>query len=121
MKKRSKKEIKESITFKYRELIGALQAKLRSGKLSEEQKIKIFFFVKSEEIKNMTRKDLERSRRKYERILASINQTIAFLEEQQRRKGGKRQVRLGKRVCLEKVAQRSCRTLLRKIEKKLSL
>lgn len=112
--------IKDKITkisFKYKQFVNGISAKLKSGKLNEKQKIKIFFFVKGEEIKNMTPKDLQRAHKKYIKILASVEETIDFLSKKKDRV--RNQGKMQERISLEKYAKKHCGILVKKIEKKL--
>ena len=110
------RKVLPNIKYRYTELIKAIQSRLRSGKLTEKQKVKVFFYIKSEEIKNMTKRDLERAKKKYLRLLVSIGRTIEFLEEKNPRNPAKLQMTLD----IERTAKRQCVSLLTKIDKEIA-
>ncbi len=114
---KKKKIIFPKFSFKYKELIDKLQAKLRSGELTEQQKVRIFFFVKSEEIKNMTKNDLMRAQKRYEKIEKAILRTIPYLQVQlDKARRARKQHKLQDRIKAEKYTLRQCKSLVAKIK-----
>lgn len=114
------KQLLESITFSYKEFVDRLQAKLKSGMLTEEQKIKVYFFIKAEEVKNMTRGDLHRAKKRYEHTLEAIDMTIASVRKQLEGKAlFTSKKRLAERLRLERAARKHCRKLLLNIGEQL--
>lgn len=112
------KELLDTIKFNYKQIEDKLQKKLKSGKLTEEQKIKIYFYIKKEEAKNMRAKDLTRSKKKYEQTIKAIDSTIAFIEEKKEKKVyALFDKQLQKRLRLEKTTKKQCEALLKTIEK----
>ncbi len=106
----------ERLTCKYKDLIDSLQERLTSRRLTEEQKIKIYFFIKREEIKNMGAADLRRAKKKYEHFYETTNHTINYLEKNyDKTKSVRSKNKLKERIMLEKYASKECKLLLKRI------
>lgn len=98
--------------IKYKELIKKIQEvqeKLKAKKLKEEQKIKIYFYIKKQEIMNYNEKELIKAKKKYEKMLRTINNTIKYLEENKK-----------KEAKLEKITKKECEQLIKTIDKQLN-
>ncbi len=114
------KEFLETVTFQYRKFIENLQTKITSGKLTEKQKIKVFFYIKKEEVHNMIPHDLRRAKKKYEQTLSTIEKTISFLEQKKYTRFLLVQPKkIKERIALEKTARTSCKELVAHIDKQL--
>ena len=69
----------------------------------------------------MTKKDLARVKKKYERMLAEVEKTTIFVEEQQHKKLFNRfSKQLAERKKLELVTKKHCSSLLHSIERELA-
>ena len=119
--KRSLTASYKKLSFKYKSLINSLQKRLVSSKLTDEQKIKIYFFIKSEEIKNLDYKSLLRLRKKYYSFKLTTDSTIVFLKDKISSTNSlNKRKKLLSRLRLESFVNKQCSLLLKKIDSRLS-
>ncbi len=110
----------KKLRFKYKDLINSLHNKLLSSKLTDEQKIRIYFFIKSEEIKNLDYNHLLRLKKKYSSFFDKSSSTIAFLSERiSSCSSVKSRKKLLVRLKLESFVNKQCSLLLKKIDSRL--